>query len=258
MRKRLIIKILVIIFIFSGFTYNKFPIINKNIACNRPFVFGSIEYVKRIQSIARKSGNRSALSSIMAEVNKNGEVLDNNVPENIFRFHKLVSSLIYKIGYVDMQTHYFRNKLNRVPNTLNELIRLNNITSVNRRWRLLAIKNSSYHMQGFNGEYNLKFLSYDGFCEAVYNEQGTLLNESNDPINMGTYNYAAGMPNIYAHGKFDVSPYLIWGNSVNSPEKGKTDINIGVKLALINYEKFAADVYIYRQNLFGMQQGTIR
>ena len=84
---------------------------------------------KRFMNIAKKYGNRTALSAIMIDVDKNGNQLDNNDPNNISRFKKLVSSLIYKIGYVDMQTHYFKNKLNRAPNTLKELINLNKTSS---------------------------------------------------------------------------------------------------------------------------------
>jgi len=49
-------------------------------------------------------------------------------------------------GYVDMQTNYIRNKLNRVPKTLNDLIRLNKTLPVNKRWILLSVANSDYHM----------------------------------------------------------------------------------------------------------------
>ena len=115
---------------------------------------------------------------------------------------------------------------------------------------------SGYHMQGADGEYNLKFLSYDSFCEAVYNKKGILLNENNDPINMGTYNYGEGY-SIKDHIKFDQYPYLLWGNTANSPQKSKDAINKGVHLGLINYKEHAKSVYLYRQNLFGMQQGRI-
>jgi hypothetical protein len=257
MKKKLIVPVLIVTFLFNGCSKNVIPIINNNSTSNKPLVLGSVEYVEKIHNIAKKSGNRSALSAIMIDVDKNGNELDNNEPRNILRFHILVSSLIYKIGYVDMQTHYFRNKLNRVPKTLKELISLNKRLPVNKRWKLLGIKNSSYHIQGVDGEYNLKFVSYDGFYEAVYNEKGILLNENNDPINMGTYNYAAGIPNVNAHERFDVIPYLIWGNTKNSFQKGKDDINKGVNLALVNYKKHAASVYLYRQNLFGMQEGRV-
>ena len=62
---------------------------------------------------------------------------------------------------------------------------------------------------------------------------------------------------IKAHVRFDQYPYLIWGNTANSLQKGKNAINKGVYLGLINYKKHAASVYRYRQNLFGMQQGRV-
>jgi len=251
------VPILIFIFLLNSFTTTVLPAVNNNSISSDPLILGSVEYVEKINSIEKKSGNRSALSAIMNDVNLNGYELDNNVSSNVFRFHILVSSVIYKIGTIDMQTHYFRNKLNRAPASLTELIDLNKTLATNRRWKLLPIKNSSYHIQGIDGEYNLKFVSYDGFCEAVYNKKGILLNENNDPINMGTYNYAAGMSDIKAHGKFDVSPYLKWGNTPDSPQKGYAEINKGVKLALINYKKYAELVYLYRQNLFKMQQGKV-
>ncbi len=257
MKKKLIVLILIFTFLFNGCTKNVITTTNNNQASNKSDVLGSVEYVEKIQDIAKKSGNRSALSEIMIDVDKNGNELDNNEPRNILRFHELVSSLIYKIGYVDMKTHYFRNKLNRAPKTLKELISLNRTLPVNKRWKLLGIKNSTYHIQGVDGEYNLKFVSYDGFYEAVYNKKGILLNENNDPINMGTYNYAAGIPNIKAHERFDMYPYFIWGNTENSDQKGKDSINKDVNLAFINYKKHAASVYSYRQSLFGMQQGQV-
>ena len=227
-----------------------------NFPNNKLLILGSVEYVQEIHNIAKISGNRNALSAIMIDVDKNGNELDNNDPKNISRFKNLVSSLIYKIGYVDMQTHYFKNKLNRAPNTLNELISLNKTYSVNKRWILLSVAGSGYHMQGADGEYNLKFESYDYYDEAVYNEKGILLTENNDPINMGSYNY--GVSSREAHIRFDQFPYLMWGNAANSPQKGKDAINKGVKLGLINYKKHAASVYLYRQNLFGMQQGRVK
>ena len=193
----------------------------------------------------------------MSDVALRESELDQNDPNNISRFHKLVSSLVYKIGVVDMKTHYFRNKLNRAPKSLQQMLTINKSLPINRRWKLLGITNSEYHIQGVDGEYNVKFLSYDRYCEAVYNKKGVLLDENNDPINMGTYNYAAGIPEINAHGRFDVAPYLKWGNSPNSPQKGAGKINKGVKVAMLNYKTNAAKVFIYRQGLFGMQSGLI-
>lgn len=258
MMKKLIVSILISIFLFSGGTKTSPAVIHNNSTSSKPPILGSVKYVENINNIAKKSGNRSALSVIMLDVDKNGNQLDNNQPVNITRFNELVSSLIYKIGYVDMQTNYFRNKLNRVPKTLNKLVSLNKTLPFNKRWILLNIRNSGYHIQGVDGEYNLKFVSYDDFYEAVYNKKGILQNENNDPINMGTYNYAAGIPKMDAHVKFDINPYLIWGTTPNSPEKGNYAINNGVNLAYNNYIKHAASVYIYRKKLFGMQQGRVQ
>ncbi len=258
MKKKLIVPILIFILLLSGCSRTSPTVIHNASTSNKAPLLGSTEYIEKIKKIAKKSGNRNALSVIMKDVDKNGNQLDNNQSDNIRRFHYFVSSLIYKIGYVDMETNYFRNKLNRAPKTLKILIRINKTLPINKRWILLNTGNSGYHMQGVDGEYNLKFISYDDFYEAVYNKNGILLDEHNDPINMGTYNYAAGIPSSTAHVKFDVSPYLIWGNTLNSTQKGKYNIDLGVNLAYFNYKKHAASVYIYRKKLFGMQQGRVQ
>ena len=241
MKKILIVLILIFVFLFNGFTkivLSKTEQSTSNNKLNNKYlILGSVKYEEKIKNIAKISGNQNALSTIMIDVDKYGNQLNYNEQTNISRFYKLVNSLINKIGYVDMRSHYFRNKLNRVPKSLKELIRLNKILPVNQRWILLSVAGSGYHMQGVNGEYNLKFIAYDSFCEAVYNEKGILLNENNDPINMGTYNYGAGISNINAHAKFDQYPYLLWGNTANSIQKGKNAINKGVHLGLINYKE---------------------
>ena len=66
-------------------------------------------------------------------------------------------------------------------------------------------------MRGTDGTYNLKFVSKCGKFEAVYNKDGVLLTEVNDPVNMGTYNYYTPK-NIIMHGILDVGPYARYGN----------------------------------------------
>jgi Mg-chelatase subunit ChlD len=114
------------------------------------------------------------------------------------------------IGIVDnKELHYFRNKLNRAPETLNYLLAEKNM------WKLYSPDNSVYHMfntsatfdsvAGINkGEYNLKYVSVCGKYEAVYNYAGMLLDEFNDPVNMGTYNYGIS---LIDHLILDVVPY---------------------------------------------------
>jgi RHS repeat-associated protein len=54
-------------------------------------------------------------------------------------------------------------------------------------WILLPASQSIYHRIGPGNENNLKFVSPDGHCEAVFHPDGTLVT---DPINAGTYNYS--------------------------------------------------------------------
>jgi hypothetical protein len=71
-------------------------------------------------------------------------------------------------------------------------------------------------MQGPDGVYNVKFVSPDGHFEAVCDKDGILLTEANDPINMGTYNYADPASELVKHVLYDVSPFGDWGNSAAS------------------------------------------
>ena len=107
--------------------------------------------------------------------------------------------------------HYFRNKLNRAPATIDDLI------AEKKKWILLDIKDSLYHMYGDdNALFNKKFISNDGTgkYEGVYNKAGLLLTEENDPKNMGTYNFCSHTNNIYLHILLDVKPYWEWGNVI--------------------------------------------
>ena len=72
---------------------------------------------------------------------------------------------------------------------------------------------SIYHIYGDEGLFNTKFISKgDGRYEAVYNRDGLLLTEKNDPVNMGTYNYCGPSKNPLTHWLLDVSTYNKWGN----------------------------------------------
>lgn len=212
-------------------------------------ILGSIGYVDNIKKIEKILGNRFALTRVMVDVNKYGYELDKNNYQDNLRLYRLVSYLIYKVGYVNENIHYFRNKLNRAPHSLEELLKLNASLPAQRRWRLLPVKSSLFHMQGADAIYNLKFQSADGFCEAVYNRKGVLLTEKNDPINMGTFNYAAGIPEKNAHEIFDIDPYLKWGNTADSPQKGKSQIMNGVKLVRREYARNSELVMAYRKKV---------
>ena len=210
---------------------------------------GSIPYSNKIRIYAAKYGSKAALHKIMADVDQYAAQINKNSYEDNLRLYKLVSYYVYQSGTIDMKTHYFRNKLNKAPKTLKELLLLNDRLPASRRWKLLSPSGSLYHMQGRDGIFNLKFVSGDGFCEAVYNKSGALLTERNDPVNMGTFNYAAGIPRADAHEKYDVSPYLKWGNSPNSPQKGNAAIQKGISEAADLYNKHASSVEQYRSRV---------
>jgi len=212
-----------------------------------PIMLGSTSYNLHIKSYAIRYGNKAALLRIMDDVDRYGSQIDKNTYADNLRLYKTVSYYISKIGYVDMQAHYFRNKLNRAPNTLEELLHQNESMPIERRWKLVSLKGSLFHLQGPDGIYNLKFESPDKFCEAVYNRRGILLTEKNDPVNMGTFNYAAGIHQKNAHNKYDVNPYLKWGNDPRSPQKGQNAIQRGINAASIFYNQNISDVNAYRQ-----------
>ena len=108
--------------------------------------------------------------------------------------------------------HYFRNKLNRAPATREELI------AEKEKWKLLKIESSRYHIYGEDGVFNTKFVSNgEGKYEGVYDKDGLLLTEENDPDNMGTYNYCDYTINLYLHGVLDVATYKKWGNVKGYP-----------------------------------------
>ena len=75
---------------------------------------------------------------------------------------------------------------------------------------------------------NKKYVSADGYFEAVYSYDGKLLKEGDGDIDMGTYNYAPSTKkhlkwgSIQAkgtHGIKDVLPYLIYKNTKNDLQK---------------------------------------
>ncbi|OPZ88488.1 MAG: hypothetical protein BWY74_03121 [Firmicutes bacterium ADurb.Bin419] len=170
-----------------------------------------------------------------------GNELDLNTTENKERFYSLVNELVVQVSNpfstltIDQEIHFFRNKINRAPNSLNELIKLNQILPREKRWKLLPPEQAAFHMNGEYGEFNLKFVSYDEHFEAVYNKNGVLLTEENDAINMGTYNYFGPNNNAGNHIKLDVKPYYEWGNTSTSGTDGEAGELAKAAVNLIKY-----------------------
>jgi hypothetical protein len=135
--------------------------------------------------------------------------------------HK-IAGLITVIGKVKSPgEHYFRNYFRRAPETLSEMtaIIMNDENHI-FAWQLSTAQNARFHMFGTGAEYNLKFVSADGHFEAVYNKDGVLLTEENDPLNMGTFNYANQLSEAEQelHYLLDVSPFFKWNNTAEAAQ----------------------------------------
>lgn len=95
---------------------------------------------------------------------------------------------------------------------------------------LLTAAKSAFHQIGPGNEHNLKWVSADGLQEFVYRyEEGgyVLLTDANDPVNVGTYNYASP-DDATAHLWLDVVPWILWGNGPNDTTTLKTRLEMQV------------------------------
>lgn len=197
---------------------------------NNFFNFGSEEYMRdltqRFQKIDINEYNFCDISYIPSELLNHKFDLQYEVfvdlmihDVNISELHELVpdQNWDYFCGFfnkcinnckgINRERHYFRNKLNRVPNSLSELI------AQKDNWLLCAFAESKFHLLGNDGGYNLKFISKCGKYEAVYDKFGNLITEKNGAKNMGTYNYANFKKNVTEHAILDVIPYMLYGNT---------------------------------------------
>ena len=165
-----------------------------------------------------KAISKAAINIMMEDVNKCEDYLQYISDEDWTKFCLYFNQHVQEYGIVDKELHYFRLKLNRAPETLDDM--LETLKNDPTTWTLCTIWQARYHMNGNNGEYNLKFVSSNetgNIYEAVYNYDGLLLTEENDPLNMGTYNYAGTNTNNKKHHDFDVDTYIKWGNAVGYP-----------------------------------------
>ncbi len=182
-----------------------------------------IESDRQISSIA--------LNKIIFDINNDYEYIADLTMDEHLKLCREVNLLIdLQNGPLAADEHYLRNKLNYAPKNLDFM--LSEIANGNTLgWDIMPPDESALHMYGPDGEYNIKFVSKEGFFEAVYNKNGELLSEDNDPANMGTYNYANPLTESKKHSTYDVAPYYIWGNTPTS----KPLINTH---AIKNLEKF--------------------
>lgn len=114
---------------------------------------------------------------------------------------------------VSMEEHFFRNKLN-LEFSYDDLMKLNEILPNDMKW---YIENADTFHQNHtvDGKDNIKYVSGDGHFEIVYNGNYEIQNQYNNPYDMGTYNYYSPTTEAIQHGKYDVTPYLQYGNIYN-------------------------------------------
>ena len=193
------------------------------------FNYGSNTYLDMVEGLGRihQQGETyyAAPERVVRDINAlNPQVFQSMSSENFKNLGTRFSKFMRIKRSTSQEEHYFRNKLNRVPATLDEMVEINRkIKNENERWILLGTNTSAYHMYAtdFSGDglNNLKFISADGMYEAVYNHKGQLCTEITDPIKMGTFNYngtyITNPAGYVGHWDLDVEPYEKWGNIPN-------------------------------------------
>lgn len=128
-------------------------------------------------------------------------------------FFETFDQYVKQLPYLTNEIHYFRNVLNQygeAPEQLEEMLEL----VACGKWQLFSARYHRYEVSEYDAAYNVKFISSDGRFEVVYHTgTGQLVN---DPVNMGTYNYAPGsflLWKYYQHHKYDKVPWKKWGNT---------------------------------------------
>lgn len=129
-------------------------------------------------------------------------------------FCEFFNYVLIKSGTMNHERHYFRNKLNRTPSSLNGLIIQKD------KWKLCPFSESKYHLLGDEGGFNLKFITHCGKFEAVYDKYGNLITEESGPENMGTYNFVNYKQDPIGHLIWDIIPYIANGNTRNTSGQG--------------------------------------
>ena len=153
--------------------------------------------------------------------------------EDWLRFCLFFNDQVKIYDCITEELHYFRNKLNRCPLSLDDMIdEINAASNIDDKWIMCSPNKGRFHMYGKDGSYNIKFISSNNtknLYEAVYDKNGKLITENDDNgKNMGTYNYASSSSDAEYHIKVDVKTYETWGNTKADPKPvpGSWDRNV--------------------------------
>lgn len=194
-----------------------------------------------IQFGKEKAISKAAINIMMEDVNKCEDYLQYISDEDWTKFCKFFCENVQKYGNIDEELHYFRNKINRAPDTIYKLlIESKKAETDDDKWVLFDYEHTLYHMfdtyMSPDGVFNLKFVSSKNsgnMFEAVYNYDGVLLTAENDPVNCGTFNYCSDQIDKQLHKILDVNPYKDYGNVKGYPYPGKDETDEIIK----NYKK---------------------
>jgi hypothetical protein len=228
----------------------------------KPTVFkvGSKEYFAELENRVKDATNKSVIitdkiilaneiKAMMSDWTKARPNL--TFDENWDRFCETLNTKIIQVYTTPLppenvvlpkDVHYFRNKLNYAPPTLEDMI----VEYQNGNWVLYDFFNSAFHMNGPFGGFNLKFVekgknnNKGGKYEAVYNIFGELMTEDYFSLDMGTYNYCSNQLSVSKHKLLDVDTYSQFGNT---PNEIKHDLKEYLKL-YSNWNLYEIDSYL--------------
>ena len=116
------------------------------------------------------------------------------------------------------EVHYFRNRLN-VEYSWEDFEKLNKRLPEKYRWEQMKWPLDKEHQNTAPlFKRNKKYVSFDGYFEIVFSDDGVLLNEERASLDMGTYNYAPStqeerLKAIFGHIFSDMLPYYMMENT---------------------------------------------
>ena len=108
-------------------------------------------------------------------------------------------------GFVmSKEDHYSRNDLNiNLPATKDEALK--------KGWHTV-IANAHQFTKTDNN--NIKYVSPDGKREVVYDKKGNMIKNA---LDMGSYNFCPSEKSYYGHFKYDIMPWIMYGNAADDP-----------------------------------------
>lgn len=111
---------------------------------------------------------------------------------------------------INEDEHFFRNELN-IEYSYGDFWKIQMRLPEEYKWSKVI---ADYHQNHtYNGKPNIKYVSSTGSFEIVFNANRELQTSSNNPDDMGTYNYYEPRgTTIIEHGIYDVVPYKKYGN----------------------------------------------